>query len=881
MKKLILIDGNSLLFRAYFATSYTGNIMKNSKGIPTNALYAFSNMMMNILDNYKFSHILVAFDAGKTTFRHNEFKEYKGTRKPLPQELLEQIPLAKQFLDVVNVKRYELELYEADDIIGTLSKSAGNTDFDEIEIISSDKDLLQLITDKTHVSLTQKGLSEIETYDASALNDRFGVTPKQIIDLKGLMGDPSDNIPGVPGVGEKTAIKLINEYDSVENLIEHINRLAGKLKEKIETNKDLALLSKRLATIDIDSPITITLDEVEYQKYDVNKLIEFYQYLDFHSLIKRVNMKQSANVNLSEELFEYKLVDDTFPIETILTDHSFIIIETFGLNYHKSKILGIAIVNELGKYFIPFEVMESSLTMSMFLSDKNFKKNIFDYKKAKVALRWHGYDLNGVEFDLLTAAYIANPSTTKEDLRVIATYYNLNDVSYDEEVYGKNTKYAIPEQNVVATHAVKKALILQKLKPIVTHKLKENDQYELYKQLELPLSFVLADMEYEGIKIDQKNLNELGEKIKTKIDALEKDIYQLAGKEFNIGSTKQLGEVLFTDLNLTSGKKTKTGYSTNIDVLEKLINEHPVIEKIIEYRTFTKLYSTYIEGLKPLIFDDGKIHTIFNQTLTATGRLSSNDPNLQNIPIRYDEGRLIRKAFIPSSKEGVILAADYSQIELRVLAHISGAQNLIDAFLHDLDIHTKTAMDVFSVSKEEVTSLMRRQAKAVNFGIIYGISAFGLSENLGIGTKEAQIFIEKYLNAYPGIKDFMEEIVRRAKLDGYVETIYHRRRYIPELTSKNYNERMFGERTAMNAPIQGSAADIIKIAMINVYNRMEKENLQSKLLVQVHDELIFDVRKEELEMVEKIVKEEMEHAVELKVPLKVDMDYGLTWYDAK
>ncbi len=853
--------------------------MRSSKGLPTNAIYAFSIMMMNILDNYQFSHILVAFDAGKTTFRHQDYKEYKGGRKPVPSELLEQIPIAKQLLDILNVSRSELELYEADDIIGTLSNMAQNSDFDEVEIISSDKDLLQLITNKTHVNLTQKGLTELENYTIDHLKEVYGLTPRQIIDLKGLMGDSSDNIPGVPGVGQKTAIKLLSEYDSVENLLNHIEDLTGKLKEKIENNKELALLSKKLATIDVNTPIKFSLEDTLYEAYDAKNLIQFFQSLDFHSLIKKVSASQVPEV--VEENFVFTIVDNKFPIETILLNDSFIIIETFGLNYHKSEILGLAIVNELGHFYIPYDIMQQSLSVDMFLRDSTLHKSTFDYKKEKVALKWHGYDLEGVTFDILTASYIVNPAISKEDFRVITSYFNYTSVSYDEDIYGKNTKYSKPDEFIIATHAVKKALAIKNLKTIILEKLTENDQYELYNQLELPLSVVLADMEFQGMKIDLASLNELGEKLTQRIAILEEEIFILAKRPFNIASPKQLGEILFDELKLKVIKKTKTGYSTNVDVLEKLKDDHPIIEKIMEYRTITKLYSTYVEGLKQIMYEDGKVHTIFNQALTATGRLSSTEPNIQNIPIRYEEGRQIRKSFVPEKNDHYILSADYSQIELRILAHISGAQNLIDAFINDLDIHTKTAMDVFGVSQSDVTSLMRRQAKAVNFGIIYGISAFGLSENLGIQTKEAAIFIEKYLNTYPGIKEFMDKIVHEAKLNGYVETIFHRRRYIPELTSKNYNERMFGERTAMNAPIQGSAADIIKIAMINVFNRMEKENLKSKMLIQVHDELIFDVVKDEFDVMMKIVKEEMEHAVELKVPLKVDINYGHNWYDAK
>jgi len=878
MKKLILVDGNSLLFRAYYATM-RGNVMRSSKGLPTNAVFAFANMLMNIIDNYEFTHLLVAFDAGKTTFRHEAYGEYKGTRKPVPDDLLLQIPIAKQLLDALNVKRYELELYEADDIIGTLSKQAEHSDFEEIEVISGDRDLLQLVSEKTYVSLTQKGLTEIKRYNLEELKQELGLTPNQIIDLKGLMGDASDNIPGVPGVGEKTALQLLSDYGTVENLIANTERLAGKLIEKIESNKDLALLSKKLATINRDAPLAINLADTEYKGYNYDTLREFFLSLDFHSLIKRININKQESV--VKDKVEYQIITDPNELDRILINNSSIIIEVFGQNYHQCEILGMAVVNDKGNFYIPYSLFEQSIHIELFLRDYQIIKDTYDLKKAKVALKWHGFDLNGVGFDLLTAAYIVNPAISKDDIRVITSHFNYVDVQYEEEVYGKNTKYHKPDENTIARYAVEKALAVRKLKSIVLNKLKENDQLVLYKELELPLSSVLADMEYTGIKVDRNVLMEIGQNLEKRLGNIEQEIYRYANKTFNINSPKQLGEVLFEDLKLPVVKKTKTGYATNVDVLEKLYDEHPIIEKIMEYRTLSKLYNTYVTGLTPLIYPDEKIHTIFNQALTATGRLSSTEPNIQNIPIRYEEGREIRKCFVPSSEGDYILSADYSQIELRVLAHLSEAENLIQAFKHDLDIHTKTAMDVFGVSQEEVTPLMRRQAKAVNFGIIYGISAFGLSENLGISPKEAQVFIEKYLATYPGIKDFMDTIVHNAKLNGYVETILKRRRYIPELHSKNFAERSFGERTAMNAPIQGSAADIIKIAMINVYHRLEKEKLKSKLIIQVHDELIFDVKKEELEIMKQIVKAEMENAVELKVPLKVDINYGHNWFETK
>jgi DNA polymerase I len=879
MKKLLLIDGNSLLFRAFHATAYSGTIMRNSKGVPTNALYGFTVMMLNVLEKYEFSNILVAFDAGKQTFRHEEYKEYKGGRKPVVPELIEQMPLARQLLEQLQIKHYELINYEADDIIGTMSKIAAEEGFDHVDILSSDHDLLQLIQDCVHVNLTQKGLSEIETYSVDYLKEKMGITPSQITDLKGLMGDSSDNIPGIPGVGEKTALKLLAEYQTVENLLDHIDDLKGKLKEKVEQNQDLARLSKKLATIDCAVPLEITLEDTKYEPFNPEDIVPFFNEYDFHSLIKRINANQKQVKTKVD--FSFEIIKDEQKLDGLLEENSMVIVEAYGQNYHQAEVLGIAIVNEKGKVYIPIEVMESSLTLQSFLANSKIKKATFDYKKAYVALKKQGFTLLGVDFDLLTAAYIINPSISDPDFRIVSSNFEYNEVNYDEEIYGKNTKYSKPDVEVVAEHAVKKAVGLSLLKDDVLKRLNDFDQEKLYFDLELPLTLVLSEMELAGIKLDISTIDHLSQDFEERIKNLEAKIQELAGKSFNVGSPKQLGEVLFEDLKLPVIKKTKTGYSTNVDVLEKLQGEHPIIELIMEYRTLTKLFSTYVVGLKQYVYEDGKIHTIFNQTLTQTGRLSSTEPNIQNIPIRYEEGRLIRKAFVPSLPENYILAADYSQIELRVLAHLANTENLIEAFVNNIDIHTKTAMDVFGVKQEEVTSLMRRQAKAVNFGIIYGISAFGLSENLHIQPKEAQAFIDKYLETYPGIKGFMEKMVQDAKDTGYAETIFKRRRYIEELTSRNYNIRMFGERTAMNAPIQGSAADIIKIAMINLAKRMEQEQVKSKMLVQVHDELIFDVVPDELELMQKIVQEEMEGAVSLLVPLKVEMNHGKSWYEAK
>lgn len=880
MKRLVLIDGNSLLYRAYYATAYSGNLMKTTKGVTTNALYAFTVMMMRVLEEYSFSHICVAFDAQTPTFRHQVYTGYKAGRRPTPPELIEQFPLSRKLLESLNIPYYELDHYEADDIIGTLAKRAQEEAFDAIDVITGDQDLLQLVSDKVTVHLTKRGLTEIEAFTPEKVKEVYGINPKQVIDLKGLMGDNSDNIPGIPGIGPKTAMKLVAEYGTVENLIAHIDSFSGKLKERLEEHKDLALLSKKLATITQEAPLTIELDELTYRPFHYETILRFFNEYEFHSLIKRLNERFQHEAQAVQTALDYKIVDRN-EVGQYLVPDSHLIVEVLGENYHKGKLLGLAIANAKGNLFITRDELLASSALKAFLEAESVKKSIFDYKKAYVVLKKEGITLRGIDFDLLTAAYVLNPSFANPDFRVLTANFDFHDVSYDEEVYGKNRTYHEPSVKELSLHAVKKAVGLMRLKPFVLEKLKELDQLSLYYDIELPLTPVLAEMELEGVTLNTKTLDAISKDFKLRLEQIEAEIYQLAGKAFNIASTKQLGSVLFEDLKLPVIKKTKTGYSTSADVLEKLIDDHPIIEKILIHRMLSKLYSTYVVGLKNEVHEDGRIHTIFNQTLTQTGRLSSTNPNIQNIPVRYEEGRLIRKAFEPNHEENYLLAADYSQIELRVLAHLADADNLIQAFREGDDIHTRTAMDVFGVQKEDVTPLMRRQAKAVNFGIIYGMSAFGLSENLHISQKDAQAFIDKYLTTYPRIAEFMNEMVEQAKEKGYSTTIFNRRRYIEELKNRNYNIRMFGERTAMNAPIQGSAADIIKVAMIKVTDRMKREGLKSKLIIQVHDELIFDVYPEELEIMKRLVKEEMEQAVTLKVPLEVGISYGKTWYDAK
>ncbi len=872
MKKLILIDGSNLMFRAYYGTAYTGNLMQNTKGQYTNAIFGFVNMMNSIL-NDDFTHMLVAFDKSGKTFRHDDFKDYKGGRKPMPDEFRSQIDLLKESLDGLGVKQREIELIEADDIIGTYAVQYYDH-FDKIEIISNDKDLLQLVNDKVSLLSTKKGVSKYFEYTPEILEEQMGVTPKQITDLKGLMGDASDNLPGIPGVGEKTAVKLLKQYHTLEGVLDDKDNIKGKLGERIREHFEDAILCKKIATIKTDVEFHFSLDEVEYKGIDEDVLIPFYKELELHSLIKKLN-KSKPKVKKD---FSYKIITEMFDLDEYLLPNTTVILETFGLNYHTSTPLGFALHNERGTIFVPYEMIHQSLSFQLFLQDENTPKNVFDLKKMKVVLKNDLYDINGVTFDLLLAAYILNPSNTKEDFRVVVSTFEYDDVSYIEEVYGKGAKYHIPLDTMYQTYACKKAVAVSSLKEELIKELKENEQFELYRDIELPLAAVLAKMEYNGILVNQEKLQELDIEIKGKINILTTEIHELSGVEFNISSPKQLGEILFDKLDLPFKKKTKTGYSTSVDILEKLKDKHPIINKIMSYRTLTKLHSTYIVGLRNAILKDEKIHTIYRQAFTSTGRLSSVEPNLQNIPIRYEEGREIRKVFIPQ-KNNKLLACDYSQVELRVLAHMANEKVLIEAFNNNEDIHTKTAQQIFG--KEEITSLERRQAKAVNFGIIYGQSAWGLSEEIHVGAKEAERFINTYYEQFPGIKTFMDTVVENAKTKGYAETLYKRRRYLPELNSSVYMQREAGKRNAMNAPIQGSAADIIKIAMIDIDKAMIKHNVRSKLLLQIHDELVFDIHHEEVDFMIKLVKDTMEQCVQLQVPLKVDDAFGDNLYETK
>lgn len=875
-KKLVLIDGNSIAYRAFFALP----LLNNDKGVHTNAVYGFTMMLMKILEDEKPTHILVAFDAGKTTFRHKTFSEYKGGRQKTPPELSEQFPFIRDLLDAYGISRYELENYEADDIIGTLSLTAERDGY-EVKVISGDKDLTQLSSPATTVGITRKGITDIEEYTPEHVSEKYGLTPEQIIDMKGLMGDPSDNIPGVPGIGEKTAIKLLKEFATLENLLNSIEQVSGnKLKEKLEEFKNQALMSKELATIERQAPIKVDLDNVAYEGFTRERLITLFKELGFHSLLGKLGEgPEETEVQVLEDIEFQKPEEIT---EELFADNNYFYVEMLDDNYHYADIIGFSLVNEKGHFYLPTDQALQSPAFKKWAEDESKKKIVYDAKRTEVSLRRHDIHLKGAEFDILMASYLINPSENIEDLAAIAKRYEIHNIQSDESFYGKGAKRKVPEDSTLAEHLVRKSLVMSDLKETLEDELKRNEQYELFTELEMPLSLILADMESCGIKVEQERLQTMGRELNDRLVEIEDKICELAGEKFNINSPKQLGVILFEKLNLSSLKKTKTGYSTSADVLEKLADEHEIIEHILLYRQLGKLQSTYIEGLLKVINPKtGKVHTRYQQTLTATGRLSSIDPNLQNIPIRLEEGRKIRQAFVPSEEGWLIFAADYSQIELRVLADIAGDEKLIQAFKEDMDIHTKTAMEVFHVNKDEVTSNMRRQAKAVNFGIVYGISDYGLSQSLGITRKEAGLFIERYLDTYPGVRQYMDDIIYSAKQKGYVSTIMQRRRYLPEITARNFNIRSFAERTAMNTPIQGSAADIIKKAMIDMDDALKDKGLKTRLLLQVHDELIFEAPEDELEILKKLVPDVMENALELKVPLKVDYAYGPTWFDAK
>lgn len=859
MKKVILVDGNNLLFRSYFATAYTGNTMRNSKGFPTNGLYGLVNMLNKIIREEKPEYMLVAFDKGKT-FRHEKYLDYKGGRNETPDDLKKQFSVAKKLVPLMGIKCFEIDNYEADDIIGTYSKMALIDPEFETTIVSSDKDLLQLINEETEVKLLKQ--KDYIRMNEETFIDTYGIKPIRMIDLKGLMGDASDNIPGVKGIGEKTALKLLQEYDSLENVYDNIDNIKGATKQKLIDGKESAFMSKDIATIYNEVPVTYSLEELKYDGPDVNGLREMYSDLEFYSFLKDFKEEEKK-----EEKLEYKIIENIDDLK--LKEKVSVYLEISETNYHNADIYGMSLYDGENVYYVPFEVLKENKNI---LDGKEIYT--YDLKKMIVSLNKYDIYIKNCTFDAMIAGYILNYNV-KDDIAYLANTFN-----YDITLFDNFKKEKNMSTEALADLTVKKAKFIYDIKDEFINKMKEEEQLELFSNIEMKLSSVLASMEIEGIRVDTKVLDEMGENINKKLDKLTSEIYNYAGEEFNIQSPKQLGEILFEKLEIPYPKKKKTSYSTAREILDKIVDYHPIVEKIIEHRTLNKIYTTYIVGIKNCVKEDGKLHTIYTQTLTRTGRLSSIEPNLQNIPIRYKEGKEIRKAFIPE-ENSVFLSSDYSQIELRMFAHMSGEQNLIDAFKHHLDIHTKTAMDIYHVSKDEVTKNMRRDAKAVNFGIIYGISSFGLAEDLGVDIKTAKKFLDNYLETFPGIKNYMDKVIKDAYETGYVKTIMNRKRKIDELYNTNHMIKVQGERMALNTPVQGSSADILKKAMIDIYNEFNRLNLKSKMILQVHDELIFNVKNDELEKVKEIVINFMENAYKLNVPLEVDVEIGKNWYDAK
>ena len=879
--KLLLIDGNSIAFRGFFALYQSLDRFKNSSGLHTNALYAVHNMLENVLEKEQPTHVLVAFDAGKTTFRHSFYDDYKAGRAKTPSEFKEQMPYLRDLIEGLGMKHYELENYEADDIIGTLATHVDPEKFDVV-VLSGDKDLTQLASDNIRVDVTVKGVSEIESYTPEHILEKYGLEPHQIIDMKGLAGDQSDNIPGVTKIGEKTAIKLLKEFGTVEGVYENVEDMKkSKMKENLINEKEIAFMSKRLATIDTNSPIEVKVEDLDFNGKNLEVLIPFYKEMDFNSFLGKLDS------SFVEPEVEKKTAID-YIVATDLTEDMFstdmsLYVEMLDENYHLSDVVGIAFGKEDRFYVTNDLAILDNEVFSNWISNEELSKKVFDTKRTEVALNRYDLKLKGVKYDMLLGAYLLDSTNNSEDMAEIAQSFDYFDIDNDEAIYGKGAKKGLPEdESVFFEHLARKIRTIESLYEPILEELENKNQLDLYFDIELPLAHILGEMEMEGITLNASTLKEMKGQFAERLEEIEQKVYAEAGEEFNLNSPKQLGVILFEKMKLPVIKKTKTGYSTAVDVLEKLKGESPIIDDILSYRQIAKIQSTYVEGLLKMVFSDNKIHTRYVQTLTQTGRLSSVDPNLQNIPIRLEEGRKIRQAFVPRRKDWQLFSSDYSQIELRVLADISQDEHLRQAFIEEQDIHTSTAMRVFGVeSADQVDGNLRRQAKAVNFGIVYGISDYGLSQNLGITRKEAQTFIDTYFEKYPGVKKYMEDIVREAKDKGYVETLYHRRRYLPDINSRNFNIRSFAERTAINTPIQGSAADILKIAMIKIDKKLKEEGMEATMLLQVHDELVFEAPKSEIPKLQKLVEETMADAVSLSVPLKADSSFGDTWYEAK
>ncbi len=888
-QKLLLIDGNSVAFRAFYALYRQLENFRNPEGLHTNAIYTFKNMLDVVLNNVQPDHVLVAFDAGKTTFRNKMYADYKGGRQKTPGELSEQLPYVQELLHDLGISTYELENYEADDIIGTFAKIGEKNGFD-VTVVTGDKDLTQLASEHTTVMVTKSGVMNLESYTPEHMKEVNGVTPTEFIDMKALMGDNSDNYPGVTKVGPKKASQLIQEYGSVENLYDHIDDMkASKLKENLLNDKDKALLGKKLATINCDTPVTIGIDDIKRRPVDYQKLRRFYEKMNFRKFLSELTPDGDSSKNETSQDSHVKMEyteltkNNLAKITVNEGDEVIFYLGMLGPNYHLAEFVGFAFKISKQIFLSRDVTLLQDAKLKQILEDKKISKDVFDLKRTTVGLNRLGIHAHGIEYDMLLASYLINNENNSDDMAEVCRMYGNDTVRSDLDVYGKGKSEKIPtDDDVLYNHLATKVEAIETLKETLLAKLKEHEQDDLFASIEIPVARVLAIMEINGIKVQADTLTELQDEFAVELKKMEKQIYDEAGEEFNINSPKQLGHILFEKMGLKPIKKTKTGYSTSVDVLNQLKDENPIIGQILSYRQIAKIQSTYVNGLLDVIQKDGRVHTRYLQTLTATGRLSSVDPNLQNIPTRTEEGKQIRKAFVPSEPDGYIFSCDYSQIELRVLAQVSGDEQMQEAFRTGYDIHAHTAMKIFHLkSTDDVTPLMRRRAKAVNFGIVYGISDYGLSKNLNISRKQAKEFIDNYFEQYPQIREYMDKAVKFAREKGYAETIMHRRRYLPDIHAKNYNVRSFAERTAINSPIQGSAADIIKIAMINMQKKLNDLHLKTKMVVQVHDELIFDVPKDEIETIKKIVPEVMQSAVTLDIPLVADSGYGHNWFDAK
>lgn len=883
-KKLLLIDGNSVAFRAFYALYRQLESFKSPEGLHTNAIYAFKNMLDVLLKDVEPTHVLVAFDAGKITFRNKMYDQYKGGRSKTPEELLEQMPFIQEMLHDLGIKTYELKNYEADDIIGTFVNLGEKNGF-TTTIVTGDRDLTQLASKQTTVEVTKSGVSQLESYTPAHMQEVNGVTPTEFIDMKALMGDNSDNYPGVTKVGPKTASRLIQKYGSVENLYQHLDEMKkSKLKENLLNDKDKAFLAKKLATIDRDAPVTLGINDVKRQAVDCEKLRQFYEKMNFRKFLAHLNASGLGQDGKEVERVKYTVLsaDKVQEIQATEKDKVEFYLEMLGANYHLADFVGFGLQINDQIYVSRDVALLAEDKLKHIIEDEKIKKNVFDLKRSLVGLHRLGIHAHGLAYDMLLASYLINNENNSNDLGEIAHLYGDYSVKTDLEVYGKGKSEHIPADDELFNHLASKVNAIASLKQSLLQKLKDHEQDDLYENIEIPTARVLARMEMNGMKVEASTLIQLQNEFAVQLKEMEAKIYGQAGERFNLNSPKQLGHILFEKLGLPVIKKTKTGYSTSVEVLDQLKTQSPIVSEILDYRQIAKIQSTYVKGLLDVIQPDNRVHTRYLQTLTATGRLSSVDPNLQNIPTRTEEGKQIRKAFVPSTPDGYIFSCDYSQVELRVLAHVSGDQNMQEAFKTGYDIHAHTAMKIFHLdSPDQVTPLMRRHAKAVNFGIVYGISDYGLSKNLGISRKRAKEFIENYFEQYPQIQDYMQKAVQEAREKGYAETIMHRRRYLPDIHAKKYTVRAFAERTAINSPIQGSAADIIKIAMINMQKKLDELHLKTKMVVQVHDELIFDVPKDELATIKKIVPQVMQNAVKLDVPLIADSGWGHNWYDAK